>query len=177
MEKKERILAAIPCYNEGATVGSVVLKAKQHVSEVLVIDDGSKDDTAKIAEAAGATVISHGQNKGKAAATKEIFHYALEHGHDIVVTVDGDGQHDANEIPQFLTPLLNDTADMAIGFRSGQRTEMPFWRKIGKRTLDYATGIGTSKVTDSQCGFRAFSRKAIEKINGQLHGNGFSVES
>lgn len=177
MQKKTKILAAIPCYNEEATVGSVVLKAKQHVDEVLVIDDGSTDDTAQIAEAAGATVMIHGHNKGKAAGVKEAFRYAIEHEYYIVVTVDGDGQHDSDEIPQLLAPLLDDKADIAIGFRSGQRTEMPFWRKIGKRTLDYATGVGTRQVTDSQCGFRAFTKMAIEKMASQLRGNGFSVES
>jgi len=177
MEKKEKILAAIPCYNEEATVGSVVLKARQHVNEVLVIDDGSADDTAKIAEDAGATVVRHEHNRGKAAGIKEAFRYAIKHDYDIVVTIDGDGQHDADEIPQILIPLVSDEADLAIGFRHGQRTEMPFWRKMGKRTLDYATGVGAKKITDSQCGFRAFNKKAVEKMATRLRGNGFSVES
>ncbi len=176
-EKKMKILAAIPCFNEEATIGSVVIKAKRYVDEVVVIDDGSVDDTARIASEAGAKVIKHKENRGKAAAVKTAFKYALENDFDIVVTLDGDGQHNADEIPNLLEPVLNGKADMAIGFRFGRFTEMPFWRKIGKRVLDYATGIGAKKVTDSQCGFRAFNRKTIETFAKRIRGNGFSVES
>ena len=176
-EKKMKILAAIPCYNEEATIGSVVIKAKRYVDEVLVVDDGSIDDTANVAKEAGAKVISYEENKGKAYAIKRAFKYALENDFDIIVTLDGDGQHNADEIPNLLEPILNGRADMAIGFRFGKLTEMPLWRKIGKRVLDYATGVGAGKVTDSQCGFRAFNRKAIEKFAKKIKGNGFSVES
>ena len=172
-----KILAAIPCYNEEATIGSVVLKAKRHVDEVLVIDDGSIDDTARIASEAGAKVIKHKENKGKAFGIKNAFKYALENDFDVIVTLDGDGQHNADEIPDLLKPIINNEADMAIGFRFGMLTEMPFWRKIGKRILDYATGIRAKIVTDSQCGFRAFNKKSIEAFINRLRGNGFSVES
>ena len=172
-----KILAAIPCYNEEATIGSVVLKAKRHVDEVLVIDDGSVDDTARVAEEAGAVVIKHKENKGKAFGIKNAFKYALENDFDVVVAIDGDGQHDADEIPNLLKPVLEGKADMSIGFRFGRLTEMPLWRKVGKRVLDYATGVGAQKITDSQCGFRAFNRKAVEGFVPRLRGNGFSVES
>ncbi|MDD3492542.1 MAG: glycosyltransferase family 2 protein [Candidatus Thermoplasmatota archaeon] len=177
MQDKPRILAAIPCYNEESTVGSVVVKARQHVDQVLIIDDGSTDGTARVAKAAGATVVRHDYNRGKAAGIKEAFRYALDNDFDIVVTVDGDGQHDADEIPQIVAPLLSDQADLAIGFRHGQRTEMPFWRKMGKRTLDYVTSIGAKKVTDSQCGFRAFNQKAFSIFARRLIGDGFSLET
>ena len=172
-----KVLAAIPCYNEEATIGSIVLKAKRHVDEVLVIDDGSIDETAKVAEEAGAAVIKHKENKGKAFGVKNAFKYALENDFDVVVTIDGDGQHDADEIPNLLKPIAEGEADMTIGFRFGRLTEMPLWRKVGKRVLDYATGVGAEKITDSQCGFRAFNRKAIESFVPRLRGNGFSVES
>lgn len=175
--KKMKILAAIPCYNEEVTIGSVVLKAKRYVDEVLVVDDGSIDDTARVAEEAGATVIKHEENKGKASAIRTAFRYALENDFDAVVTLDGDGQHNADEIPNLLKPVIDNKADIAIGFRFGRLTEMPLWRKMGKRVLDYATGVGASKITDSQCGFRVFNRKAIEKFARRLRGNGFSVES
>jgi len=177
MNEKKKILAAIPCYNEEATIGSVVIKARRYVDEVVVIDDGSVDDTANVAKEAGATVISYENNKGKAYAIKKAFKYALENDYDILVTLDGDGQHNADEIPDMIEPILNGEADMAICFRFGKLTEMPFWRKIGKRILDYATGIAGGKITDSQCGFRAFNRKAIEAFAHRLRGNGFSVES
>lgn len=176
-KKKMKILAAIPCYNEEATIGSVIIKAKRYVDEVLVVDDGSTDDTANVAKEAGATVIRHEENKGKAYAIKKAFKYAIENDFDILVTLDGDGQHDADEIPNLLKPVLDGKADMSICFRSGKLTEMPLWRKIGKRVLDYATGIAGGKITDSQCGFRAFNRKAIETFAKRIRGNGFSVES
>jgi glycosyltransferase involved in cell wall biosynthesis len=171
-------LAVIPCYNEEATIGSVVLKAKRHVDEVLVIDDGSNDDTVKIAEEAGATVISHKKNGGKSSGIKTGFRYALENGFDYVVTIDGDGQHNPSEIPAVLGNIMNNGHDISIGFRSGTSTEMPSWRRVGKRILDYTTGFGNGGfVTDSQCGFRAFSKKAVNALTPRLNGGAFSVES
>lgn len=168
----------IPCYNEEATIGSIVLKAKRYVNRVLVIDDGSTDDTAKIAKEAGATVISHRKNGGKSSGIKTGFKYALENGFDYVVTIDGDGQHNPEEIPVVLGNVMNNGHDISIGFRSGASTEMPSWRKVGKRVLDYATGFGSGGfVTDSQCGFRAFNKKAVNSLTPRLNGGAFSVES
>ncbi len=173
-----RTLVVIPCYNEEATIGSVVLKAKGHVDKVLVIDDGSKDDTAKIAKQAGAAVIIHKINKGKGVALKTGFKYAIVNNYDYVVTIDGDGQHNPSEIPTVLGDLMNNGHDITIGVRSGSATEMPNWRKVGKRVLDYTTSFGNGGfVTDSQCGFRAFNRRALEGLTPKLNGNAFSVES
>lgn len=180
MEKTtdKHTLAVIPCYNEEHAIGSIVLKTKRFVDEVLVVNDGSIDDTVKIAENAGATVISHKANRGKSTAIKTGFKYALNHGFDYVVTIDGDGQHNPSEIPVVLGNILNNGHDISLGFRSGQDTEMPKWRRVGKRILDYATSFGNGGfVTDSQCGFRAFNRKAIESITPRLNGGAFSVES
>jgi len=171
-------LAIIPCYNEAVTIGSVVLKVKNHVDQVLVIDDGSIDDTAKIARAAGAHVISHKKNYGKSAAIKNGFKYALDKGFDYVVTIDGDGQHNPDEIPFVLGNLMNNDHDIIVGFRSGNDTEMPGWRKIGKNVLDYTTSFGNGGyVTDSQNGFRAFNKKAVKALIPELNGKAFSVES
>jgi len=171
-------IAVIPCYNEEATIGSVVLKAKHHVDEVLVVDDGSTDDTAKIAKEAGATVISHKRNRGKSPAIKTGFRYVLDKGFDYVVTIDGDGQHNPAEIPTVLENIMDNGNDISIGFRSGNSTEMPTWRRIGKRVLDYATSFGNGgNVTDSQCGFRAFNKKAVQSLTPRLNGEAFSVES
>lgn len=171
-------LAVIPCYNEEATIGSVVLKVKYHVDKVLVIDDGSVDDTAKIAKAAGAHVILHKKNCGKCSAIKTGFKYALNQGFDYVVTIDGDGQHNPDEIPFVLGHLKNNGHDITVGFRSGSNTEMPGWRKIGKRVLDYTTSFGNGGyVTDSQNGFRAFNKKAVKALIPKLNGEAFSVES
>jgi glycosyltransferase involved in cell wall biosynthesis len=175
---QSKSLAVIPCYNEEATIGSVVIKTKRHVNEVLVVDDGSSDDTVTIAAAAGATVISHKKNRGKSSAIKTGFTYAIKNGFDYIVTIDGDGQHNPNEIPALLDNIQKNDFDIAIGFRAGQRTEMPLWRKVGKRVLDYATGAGNGGfVTDSQCGFRAFNKKAVKGLNSLLNGDAFSTES
>ena len=174
----KRTLAIVPCYNEGATIGSVVLKAKSHVDKVLVVDDGSGDDTAKVAKKAGARVISHKMNRGKSVAIKTGFKYALDKGYDYVVTIDGDGQHNPDEIPTVIEDILNNGSDISIGYRTGNGSEMPMWRRIGKRVLDYATGFGSGgHVTDSQCGFRAFNKKAIESLNQKLNSKKFSTES
>ena len=171
-------LAIIPCYNEETTVGSIILKTKRYVDKVLVIDDGSIDETAKIAKDAGATVISHKKNRGKGDAVLTGFRYSLKHDFDYVVTIDGDGQHNPAEIPRLIKNITNNGHDISLGFRVGHDTEMPKWRKVGKRVLDYATSFGSGGfVTDSQCGFRAFNRKAIEDLTPRLKGNAFSVES
>ncbi len=173
-----RALAIIPCYNEEVTIGSIVLKSKRYVDEVLVVDDGSNDDTGKIAKEAGAVVLLHKKNKGKSSGIKTGFKYALNNNFKYIVTIDGDGQHNPDEIPIVLDNLRNNGHDISIGIRHGASTEMPRWRKIGKRILDYATSFGNGgHVTDSQCGFRAFNKKAIKGLMPRLNGGEFNVES
>jgi len=97
-----KTLAAIPCHNEGLAIGSVVLKARKYVDEALVVDDGSTDDTVEVAAEAGAVVVSHGVNKGYGAAIRTCFNYATENNFDVMVILDGDGQHDPSYIPDFV---------------------------------------------------------------------------
>jgi glycosyltransferase involved in cell wall biosynthesis len=173
-----RSLVLIPCFNEELTIGSLVLKTKHFVDTVLVVDDGSSDSTVEIAQEAGAVVLSHSTNKGKSAAIKTGFKYALENGFDYVVTIDGDGQHNPAEIQLILSELQKKTHDIVIGTRFGPSTEMPAWRKVGKRVLDYATSFGNGgNLTDSQSGFRGFNKKAVEYLAARLNGSAFSVES
>jgi len=175
---KTYVLAIIPCLNEEASIGSMVLKTRHYVDEVLVVDDGSTDSTIAIAQAAGATVLSHTTNRGKGAAIKTGFHYALQKGYKYIVTLDGDGQHNPEEIPALLDSIRMDEADISLGFRFGNTTEMPKWRKIGKRLLDYTTSMGNGGfVTDSQCGFRAFNQKAIQQLTPTLKEHSFGIES
>jgi len=122
----------------------------------------------------GAAVVSHGVNMGKGRAVKTSLKYAVEHGFDALVLLDGDGQHDPDEIPQLIEPIANDAADLVIGFRSFR--QMPFYRRFGRTVLDHVTGAG-GVVTDSQCGFRALDRGAIELLEGKLNKGDFLIES
>ena len=173
-----KTLIVIPCYNEEHTIANIIQKTKKHAKNILVIDDGSADNTAQVAKNEGVIVIIHEKNQGKGAAIKTGFNYALKHGYEYVVTIDGDGQHNPDEIPQILKPIMKEDYDISLGFRVGNNTEMPNWRRIGKRLLDYFTSIGNGGfVTDSQCGFRAFNRNALEKLTPRLKGKSFSTES
>lgn len=177
-KSKIRVIAIIPCLNEASTVSIVIKKCKQYVEEVLVVDDGSIDNTARIAKEAGAIVISHNINLGKGAAIRTGFNYAIAKSYDYVITIDGDGQHNPHEIPSVLGSILNNGHDISLGFRSGNNTEIPNWRRVGKRVLDYGTSLGNGGfLTDSQCGFRAFNKKAVQRLTPVLKGNAFSIES
>lgn len=171
------IIAAIPALNEETAIGSVVLRAKQHVDSVIVVDDGSYDKTAKIAELAGASVIRHETNQGKGMALRDAFLRARELNADILVCLDGDGQHNPDEIPRLLIPIRNGDADMVIGSRFLDiRSDIPRYRKAGQKVLTTLTNkVSETKVTDSQSGFRAFSKKAIDSI--PLEVDGIGIES
>ena len=172
-----KIIAAIPCFNEERCIGSVVLKTKKFVSSVVVIDDGSSDASAEIAGEAGAAVYQHGQNRGYGAAVRNALSKGRELGADVLVILDGDGQHDPKDIPKLVKPLLNGEADIVVGSRflgGGRKT--PFYRRIGQRVLNSVTNLGSGqKISDSQSGFRAYSAKALKELN--LAENGMSVSS
>ncbi|MDD4253664.1 MAG: glycosyltransferase family 2 protein [Methanoculleus horonobensis] len=171
---RTRTLVAIPCFNEEVAIGSVVLRARQCADEVLVIDDGCTDSTVTVARDAGVTVISHGARMGKGQGIKSALRYAVDHNYDILVFMDGDGQHNPEEIPLLVEPILADTADLVIGFRTFD--QMPFYRRFGRAVLDVASSTGSS-ITDSQCGFRALNRKTMESMLGTLRKDDFSTES
>ncbi len=170
-----KTLVAIPAYNEEIALGSVILKAREHVDEVLVVDDGSEDDTSRVASMAMATLLSHRKNLGKGAAIRTAFDYGRRNGHEVFVLLDGDGQHDPDDIPALMQPILDGEADIVLGTRWGKANGMPPYRRAGKRILDYTTAAFTGLLTDSQCGFRAFSRKAVDMLNP--HAAGFGAES
>lgn len=178
-KKGRRILVGIPAYNEEIAIGSLIwklnrLKEKMDF-DILVVDDGSHqfDETINIARSMGAIVEVHKDNLGKGAAIRTIMNYAKKKYYHYLVLIDSDGQHDPYEIPHLISGLINPGADITIGTRWGESTEMPFVRKIGKNVLDRFT-IG-GKGRDTQSGFRALNRKAIRQI--QLTHDDFAVES
>ena len=173
----KRVTVAIPAYNEERFIGSVVIQALRHSPDVVVIDDGSSDGTAYIAEKAGAKVLRHGQNKGKSEAVNTALAWARRNGSDALVFIDGDGQHRADEIDQVLGPVLRGEADMVVGSRfMGIKSRIPAYRRVGQHALTLFTNVAaTVPVSDSQSGFRAFSRRAVEALH--FNGTGLSVES
>ncbi len=179
---KDGIVVVIPAYNEARFIGSVVLQARCQARWVIVIDDGSTDDTASLAKAAGATVLTHEQNRGKAAAIRTGFHYVrslIRQGKaiQVVVMMDGDGQHQARDIPTLTQPILAGEADIVVGSRFlSVRSAIPRWRVFGQKALTLATNWSSGyPLTDSQSGFRAFSPAVLELLN--FESEGFSVES
>ncbi|MDG6223245.1 MAG: glycosyltransferase [Candidatus Bathyarchaeota archaeon] len=178
-EAKALVVAGIPAYNEENTIARLVLEAQKYVDVVLVCDDGSNDCTAEIAERMGADVIQHEKNLGYGAATKSLLTMARELDADVLVTFDGDGQHDPNEIPNLIKPLLEDTADVVLGsrFLEPHKNGASRYRSLGVKVLTRLTGVASNhKLGDGQCGFRAYGRKAITEINLQENGMGASAE-
>ena len=172
-----KILVAIPAFNEGPTIGSVVLKARQFASEVIVVDDGSSDDTAETAAMAGAHVIQHARNLGKGVAIRSAWLYAREYAPEAFVLLDGDHQHDPNDIPRLVETILSGKSDVVIGVRWGKTSGMPMYRRMGKRALDYATAAAAKNgmLTDSQSGYRVFSTQALDTLEPTE--SGLSIES
>lgn len=126
---KTRVVAAIPCYNTQEHIAEVITETKKYVDEVIVIDDGSTDKTAEVARKAGATVLRHPKNRGKGAAMKTA---AATTDADIIVFIDGDGQHNPDDIPDILVPILQGQADFVIGSRYLKGSILsanPFFRK------------------------------------------------
>jgi glycosyltransferase involved in cell wall biosynthesis len=174
------IVAGIPAFNEEKTIASVVLKAHRYADKVVVCDDGSTDLTGEIAEKLGAEVIRHECNLGYGAAIGSLFRRARELDADVFVTLDGDGQHNPAEIPRVVKPAVDGTADVVIGSRFvDQRfaSVMPWYRRAGVQFITkLANNSAKHGVKDAQSGFRAYSRKALEKLRLTENGMGVSFE-
>ena len=173
-----KILVAIPAYNEERYIGSVVLKAQQYADEVIVLDDGSTDDTSEIARLAGATVMRHEENKGYGAAIQSLLAEAKKKNPDILVLLDADSQHNPDEIPSLIKPIISGDSDLVVGSRKQQKVKIPPYRRIGQRVLSYLSGIlSGEKLSDSESGFRVFSKKAITVLQPRESGMAVSAET
>ncbi len=171
-----RKLAAIPIYNEAETIASVVRNARNYADEIVVIDDGSSDNSANIAESCGAKVISHNTNLGKGQAIQTALNYSCNNNYDVTIFLDGDGQHSPHQIPRLVRPILVDSADLVIGSRylSGNQST-PLFRRIGQIITDYAIYyLSGMKLSDSQSGFRALSAGLAHAI--ELQSSSMSAE-
>ncbi len=172
-----KVLAGIPCHNEAQFIADIVTEAKAHVGQVVVVDDGSTDNTAQIAESAGASVVRHAANEGPGLAYQRCLEAARAQDADVLVTLDGDGQHDPRELPRLLEPLLAAEADLVIGSRFLGEYEIPRYRKFGIDVITWLYNLGASvQVTDSQSCYRGYSRRALDSLLVTEAGFGFSVE-
>ena len=172
----EKTVVLIPAYNAARTIGDVVKACRDVVNNVVVIDDGSRDETAATAKSAGADVVSYPTNRGKGGALKTGFAWALEHGYDAVITLDADGQHLPREIPKFLRAREETRADLIIGGRAHLFGEMLPRRRLANRfsAWSIAKASGT-RITDSQSGFRLYSANLLRHV--RLRTEGFDMES
>ena len=172
-----RIVAVIPAFNEERFIASVVLTALNHASVVIVVDDGSSDRTADLAERTGAYVVRMEQNGGKGAALNAGFKACRQFDPGAVVILDGDSQHDPADIPSLVAPVIAGDADVVIGSRFlNAKSKIPVWRQFGQHALNVATNVASGvSMTDTQSGYRAFSPQAVEMMS--FRSKGLAVES
>jgi glycosyltransferase involved in cell wall biosynthesis len=173
---KETVLAIIPAYCEGRFIGQVVSQVLQFVQAVMVVDDGSPDNTAIEAEAAGAKVIRHSTNLGKGAALKTGLNYAVSIEAAFFLFLDGDGQHDPSEIPAFIDAINGSNADLIVGNRMRNLQSMPLIRRWTNQFMSWQIGrICKIPIPDSQCGFRLARRELLPVL--MAPSNRFEFES
>ncbi len=170
-------IVCIPAFNVERTIGGIVKESLLHADKVIVCDDGSTDNTAKVAEANGAEVIKHERNYGYGAALITLFDKAREKNADIMITLDGDGQHIPEFIPRLVAPLSYEGIDVVIGSRYMQDSSSPRLGKKGAKIVTSATNIGYDMdLTDARSGFRAYSKKAVQLIHPTEYGKAAGTE-
>ncbi len=173
-----KITIGIPAYNEEKNIAKIITKLKKITDSIIVCDDGSSDMTSEIAKNLGVIVISHKKNMGYGAAIRTIFEKSAEIDSDILVTFDADGQHRIEDVSRVLHPLENNEADIVIGSRFlGKQSNVPNYRKLGIKVITQVTNSSIkTKLTDSQSGFRAYSKQVLSKISLSEVGMGISTE-
>ena len=174
-----KIIVGIPAFNEEKNIAVLIIQLKIIVDEIFVCNDGSTDLTSKIAEELGATVINHEKNLGYGAAIRSIFLKSKNLDSDILVTIDADGQHRIDDVSKVINPIVNGESDLVIGsrFLDESEDEVPRYRKVGIKVITKITNTTMKKqLTDSQSGFRAYSRKVLNELNLSELGMGISTE-
>ena len=174
-----KIIIGIPAFNEEKNIASIITKLMGITDTIIVCNDGSSDLTSEIAEKMGAVVINHEKNLGYGGAIRSIFFKAKEMDGDILVTFDADGQHRVEDIKTVIEPVINQEADLVIGsrFLDESEKEVPQYRKVGIKVITKITNASIKKqLTDSQSGFRAYSKQVINELNPSELGMGISTE-
>ena len=174
-----KIIIGIPAFNEEKNIASIITKLMNITDSIIVCNDGSSDLTSEIAEKMGAEVINHEKNLGYGAAIRSIFLKAKELDGDILVTFDADGQHRIEDIEDVTAPIINLEAELVIGsrFLDDSEKEVPQYRKVGIKVITKITNASIKeKLTDSQSGFRAYSKKVVDELNPSELGMGISTE-
>ena len=168
----------IPAYNEEKNIASIIMKLKKISDKIIVCNDGSTDLTEDIASKLGAIMINHEKNRGYGSAIISLFQKAKELGSEILVTFDADGQHRIVDINSVIEPILKNQADIVIGSRFlNEDDKVPEYRKFGIKVITKVTNASINqKLTDSQSGFRAYSKKVLNEINPSEYGMGVSTE-
>jgi glycosyltransferase involved in cell wall biosynthesis len=177
-QPKPFIVACIPALNEEKTIKIIIKQTLKHVDEVIVCDDGSTDQTPQIVELSKAVLLTHEKNLGKGKALQTCFQYLRQKKPDIIITLDGDGQHDPEDIPKLIKPITDNEADLVIGSRyvEGAETDAPTYRRLGLGVINEFGKSANEGVRDSQSGFRAFNNTAL-KIFSDSKEEGFGVET
>ena len=174
-----KIIVGIPAFNEEKNIAPIITKLTNIADKIIVCDDGSTDLTSKISEKLGALVIKHEKNMGYGAAIRSIFLKSKDLDGDILVTFDADGQHRIEDINRVINPIINGESDLVIGsrFLDESAKEVPRYRKAGIKLITKITNATIKKqLTDSQSGFRAYSKKVLNELNPSELGMGISTE-
>ena len=174
-----KVIVGIPAFNEEKNIAALLTKLKKITDLIIVCNDGSTDLTPEIAEELGATMINHEKNLGYGAAIRSIFLKSKNLDGDVLVTFDADGQHRIEDIDKVITPIINGESDLVIGsrFLDESEKEVPQYRKVGIKVITKITNASIKKqLTDSQSGFRAYSKQVINELNPSELGMGISTE-
>ncbi|MGE4357497.1 MAG: glycosyltransferase family 2 protein [Candidatus Omnitrophota bacterium] len=172
-----KVCVLIPTYNEAKTIGWLVRRIKDlGIKDIIVVDDGSTDNTAQIAQENGAEVLRNVLNQGKGNSLKKGFSYCLEKDFDVIIAMDGDGQHSPEELPNFINFFKQSQVDVIIGNRMHSPQSMPLLRLLTNKFMSKIISLLVNqKIPDTQCGLRLLKREVLEKI--KLCTNNFEIES